>query len=544
LERYDVPELEGETFAHAKLRESGPEGAGATDSQAVFPPSLVTRVAGRPEVATAGHGTTHQARRAQPGPRLGWRGFLREHWLIGGVLLAATLVRVVTLLAYPPAFWYPDSDPYIQSALQAQPYFIRPVGYSFLLVLLEPAHSILFVIAVQHVMGVGVGLLIYALLRRHKMPAWGSTLAAIPPLASAYTIQIEHYVLSDAFFGLLVMGSLALVLWRPRPRIWVCGAVGLLLAWAALDRSQGLLLIAPFVLYLAIARLGLRRFVLSAATMSVAFAVPVLAYCWWYDQTLGSFDMTTSTGAFLYAKTAVFAECSIDKPPADERWLCVSAPVSKRQGFEWYLWSAQSPIQHGPGSEFSSKVNGLATQWALRAITAQPTAYLKVVVNASLEAIKPEHDTNQSQTIYLFPAAKPESEKALAIQSGEDPSYAYSYNGGANPSTRVVQPYARWLLAYQRYVVVSGPFLGVIVLLGLLGAALAWRRGGPAWFAWITGAALIVTPAATADYDARYVVSCLPVFCFAAALGVREIYGRTRALPEIYARLRARREDR
>ncbi len=463
-------------------------------------------------------------------PSAGWRRFLREHRLICGVLLVATIVRAIAMLAYPPALWFPDSLPYIQAAMQRAPYSIRPVGYSFLLILLEPAHSVLLVIALQHIMGVVVGGLVYALLRRHRLPSWGSTLAAIAPLASAYTIQIEHFALSDAFFVLLVTGAIALVLWRPRPQVWVCCVVGLLLAWAALDRSQGTLLIAPFVLYLAVARLGMRRFVVGAATMCMAFLIPVIGYCWWYDQAYGSFEITTSTGAFLYSRVAAFADCSVDRPPADEQWLCPSAPLSARQSGGWYVWSPQSPLARGPASEFSSQVNHLATSFAVRAIIAQPTAYLRVVWDATAETFLPQQDTNKSEGQYEFPAAVPQSLGALAASSGEDPSYGVTYNGGANPSTRLVQPYAGWIQAYQRHVALPGPLVGLIVLAGLIGAALAWRRGGPASLAWMTGAVLIVTPAATADYDARYVVASIPAFCIAAALGVREIDYRVRAL--------------
>jgi hypothetical protein len=454
---------------------------------------------------------------------------MREHRLICIVLLAATAVRVIALLAYPPAFWFPDSLPYVQAAMHPAPYNIRPVGYSFLLLMLEPAHSVLLVIALQHLMGVVVAAMTYALLRRHRLPAWGSTLAAVPLAASAYTIQIEHYVLSDALFSLLVTSAIALMLWRPRPRIWVCCAVGLLLAWAVLDRSQGMLLIAPFVLYLIVARLGTRRFLLSAVTMCVAFLVPVLSYCWWYEQTYGSFEITTSTGAFLYSRVAGFAECSEDKPPADERWLCLSTPVSKREYAVWYVWAPQSPIAHGPASEFSSQVNHLATNFALRAITAQPATYLRVVWDASIEAFLPQQDTNKTQRQYMFPAAAPQSIQALAAKNDEDPAVGDAYNGGANPSTRMVQPYAGWMLAYQRKFAMPGPLLGAIALVGLIGAALARRRCGPALLAWLTGAVLIVTPAATADYDARYVVASIPGLCIAAALGVREIDYRLRA---------------
>src|SRR5262249_34739568 len=141
----------------------------------------------------------------------------------------------------------------------------------------------------------------------------------------------------------------------------------------------------------------------------------------------------------------------------------------------------------------------------------------------------PEQDTNKSQGQYMFPAAVPQSMQALAARNREDPMFGDAYNGGANPSTRVVQPYAGWMRAYQRKFAVPGPLLGAMALVGLLGAVLARRRCGPALLAWLTGTVLIVPPAATADYDARYVVASIPAFCIAAALGVREIDYRLRA---------------
>ena len=455
--------------------------------------------------------------------------FLQAHWLICGVLAAATLARTIAVLGYRPGLWYPDSTPYIQDALHLAPNAIRPVGYSFLLWLLVFAHSVLFVIIVQHIMGLATGTLVYSLLRRHRLPAWGSAMAAVPALMSAYAIQIEHYVLADALFGLLVMVGLALMLWRPRPHIWVCGIAGLLLALAALARSQGMLLAVPFVLYLAVARLGLRRFLASAAVLSVSFLIPVIAYCGWFNQTLGSFEITTSTGAFLYSRVAAFAQCSVDKPPAAERWLCISAPPGDRQSENWYVWAPQSPLAHGPQWEFSNEVNHLATGFALRAMLAQPGAYLRVVWDSTAETFLPEPATNHSQDLYKFPAAEPKSLDVLTKRNAESPAYGYAYNGGADPSTTLTQPFANWMRVYQRYVTVPGPLIACIVLVGLVGAVLARRRGGPTWLAWVTGVVLIVTPAATADYDARYVVASIPVFCVAAALAIREIDYRARA---------------
>jgi hypothetical protein len=456
--------------------------------------------------------------------------FLHAHWLILVILAAATAVRAVAVLGYGPGLWYPDSLPYVQAALDPVPYAVRPIGYSFLLWALAIGHSVLLVIIVQHLMGLATGALVYCLLRRHRLPAWGSALASVPALLSAYAIQVEHFVLADAFFSLLVMVTLALLLWRPRPHLWVCCTVGLLLALAALDRSQGMLLAVPFVLYLVVARLGLRRLLLSAAVLSLSFLVPVFAYCWWFDQTQGSFEITTSTGAFLYSRVAGFADCSVDKPPADERWLCVNTPPSLRQNENWYVWAPQSPLAHGPSWEFGPQVNHLATSFALRAIKAQPLAYLRAVWDSAAETFVPEGYTNRSQAIYFFPATAPESLKTTAAKNAEDPGYGYAYNGGADPSTTLTQPFASWIRGYQRYITVPGPFLGCIVLVGLAGAVLAWRRGGPTWLAWLTGMVLIVTPAATADYDARYVIASIPVFCVAAAFALREIDFRLNSL--------------
>jgi hypothetical protein len=450
--------------------------------------------------------------------------FTGEHRLICTLILVATVVRVVVLVAYPPGFWYPDSLPYLHAAVQFIPYQIRPVGYSFFLILAEPTHSVLVLIALQHVMGLLVGAQVYALLRRQGLPKWAGAIAAIPPLLSATAIQIEHYVLSDALFCFLVTTALFLALWRPKPRLWTCSLVGLILAWAALDRSQGILLIVPFLVYLVLARLGLRKLVVCAMAMGLSFAVPLIAYSWWFEQSYGSFEMTSSTGAFLYARVATFADCSVIKPPADERWLCLSTPPGQRQPVGWYVWQKASPLKSGPAWEFSDQVSHLATNFALRAITAQPANYLGAVWHSTIETFMPASKTNGSQNIYAFPSSTPEAVHPLSTSVGVPYSEPLNYNGGHDPSTRVVQPFAGWLRTYQDFIVLPGPLLGLIVLVGLFGSVLAYRRfGGAALLAWLVGGVLIVTAAATADYDARYVVASIPAFCIAAALGIRQI---------------------
>ncbi len=128
----------------------------------------------------------------------------REHALFCSALVVAAVVRVFVMLGYPPALWFSDSLPYIQATLKPVPFRVRPVGYSFFLALLEPFRSVGLVTAVQAVMGLVMGIAVYAVLRRYGIAGWGATLAAVPVLLSAYELQMEHFVLSDTLFGLLV----------------------------------------------------------------------------------------------------------------------------------------------------------------------------------------------------------------------------------------------------------------------------------------------------------------------------------------------------
>lgn len=458
---------------------------------------------GRRRPRYARHANAAEARPGEQESRTGSRrgratvvAVAREHALFCSVLLVATVVRVFVMLGYPPALWFSDSLPYIGATLKPAPYRIRPVGYSFFLALLEPFRSVGLVTAVQAVMGLAMGIAVYTVLRRFGIPGGWATLAAVPVLLSAYELQMEHFVLSDTLFGLLVTIAVVMVLWRPVPPVTGCALAGLVLACAAVDREQGILLPIPFGLYLCThlaRRVPVRQVLARMAAMFVTLAIPVLAYAWWFDQVNGSFELTTSTGAFLYSRVSTFAECPVIKPSADERWLCIPTPPGRRPYANFYVWSATSPINVRPpgGWEFDSQVNRLATDFALRAIETEPAAYLRAVWGSTAENFQPQLKDSAawySERRYMFPAATPESLKALASANRELPYYldSYIYNGSRDPSTQIVRPFAGWIQAYQRFVVLPGPLLGLIVLTGLAGIGVAWRRlGGPAQLPWL-----------------------------------------------------------
>src|ERR1700745_3258537 len=100
-----------------------------------------------------------------------------------------------------------DSASYLATGLRLIPDPARVGGYGFMLWILRPLHSFALVAAVQHLMGLAMGVLIYLLARRFGLPAWAATLATIPVLFDAYELQLESAALPHV--PVAVLGALA-----------------------------------------------------------------------------------------------------------------------------------------------------------------------------------------------------------------------------------------------------------------------------------------------------------------------------------------------
>ena len=85
----------------------------------------------------------------------------RRHWLFGLVLVAALVLRILVALAFRPIMWFGgDSASYLATGLRLIPDPARVGGYGFMLWILRPLHSFALVAAVQHLMGLAMGVLI------------------------------------------------------------------------------------------------------------------------------------------------------------------------------------------------------------------------------------------------------------------------------------------------------------------------------------------------------------------------------------------------
>jgi hypothetical protein len=200
----------------------------------------------------------------------------RRHWLFGLALAGAVGVRVLVMLAFRPIMWFGgDSASYLATGLRLIPDPSRVGGYALLLWVLRPLHSFAAVAAVQHVLGLVIGVLIYLLARRYGLPAWAATLAAIPVLFDAYELQLEADAVPDIPFGLLVLTALYLLLPSPGERRPArTTAAAFLLGVSAILWPVGLGLLAVLLVALVIRRAG----VVTVAAAILAGTLPVAGY--------------------------------------------------------------------------------------------------------------------------------------------------------------------------------------------------------------------------------------------------------------------------
>jgi hypothetical protein len=443
--------------------------------------------------------------------------------LFAVALIPALLLRVDAELGYRWQSWFNDSFSYVHAAVTLTPDTSRPSGYPVYLWLLAPFHSYALVTVSQHLMGLAIAVMIYALARhRFSAPAWVSVLCTLPVLYDGFEIQLEHLIMTDTLFLFLAMAATTVVLWSPRPSWRSYLVAGLLLGLSATVRSTGLVLLPVFALYLLIQWRGWRALIAGLVACGAAFAVPVAGYEAWYSSAHGQFTMTESTGVFLYSRVMTFADCYRMSLPVDLLSLCTTTPPAQRPIAQAYIWTNASPLDRFPAPKFSPEVNKLAEQFAIKAIEAQPLAYGHAVWEDTVRSFawgRTDFPNEQTYDQYLF------GYHSVNIPGSSYRGYpsAAAYYARGNAATVVVSPFAGLIRVYQRYVFLPGTVYGLILLAGLFGIALRWRRrsggaGRAALLPWLSSMALIVAPAATAEFDYRYVTTAVPFACLAAAM--------------------------
>ncbi|MEW9533522.1 hypothetical protein [Microbispora sp. NPDC049125] len=446
---------------------------------------------------------------------------VRDHRAFVVLVSFAAALRAVTMLAYRPAqlYWY-DSFTYMDTALHLRPpAAFHPIGYPLLLRLLWPFHSVSVVAAVQHTMGLAVGVMTYALLRRRSVPGWAAALAAAPALLDGSFLRLEHAVLSDTQFMFLIVATVTVLLWSPRLTVRAAATAGLLLALATLTRTVTLPLLIVVLFVLAVQRAGPRPLL----ALALAAALPLSAYAAWYSRVHGRFTLSGADGVSLWARTMTFADCRVIEPPPDLAPLCPNGTTV--DAASEYVWAPGASLNRLPGDQFAH--NDLARAFAIRAIAAQPLDYLRDVAHDTLltfawTPIRHPQRTTPAFGFTLGDGSLPDQPLIGTMRREYDPAIR---------GLSTVRPFADVLVAYQYPAYLRGPFLAAILVAGALGAVMRRRA---ALLPWTMAVSLLVVPVAVLDFDHRYVLPVIPVACLAAALALHALLtpARLRTTPK------------
>jgi hypothetical protein len=486
-----------------------------------------------PEISSDAPAVLAARVKAALAPRPLWRNH-RLFVIAAGLSL---LPRLVAALGFKPAVLMQDSFSYMGTGARLFPMGqTRPEGYSLLLRVLHPFHSLLLVTTLQHLMGIAIAVIIYGILRYRGLPAWGATLAAAPTLFDSRQIWLESSILPDTLFTFVLMVAVAiLLLWR-KPTIWQAVLVGLLISWASVIRGNGAPVIVVILAFLLIRRVGWR--VLTACV--TAFAVPLLWYMFVFHSEHGQFNITSSGGMFLWSRTMSFANCSVIKPPADLRALCpeaqpdftpgplpsgsVDALLHERSPAA-YLWQTGAWYQVDAHPGINGYNNKLAMSFAERAILAQPLDYLKTV---GKEVMLTFLATDRSQDFLSLHFTVDPHVPVLAHWMWHNENlYAHTKS-----NTHVVQPWAYLMFLYQLPVWFPGIVFFVVMAGGLVLLIRRWRGWGRyAALPWAVAIVNLVVPIAAHEMDYRYAISAVPFACL--ALGLTLI---RRPAPEVSSR--------
>ncbi len=465
-------------------------------------------------------------------------GLVAQHRLFCLVLSAAALLRIVVMLGYPPAMFFNDSYNYMTDAVTKTPDAMRADGYPLFLYLLLPFHSMNLVTGLQALMGLAMGVAIYAVLRRRGLPWWGATIPALPVLFDVFELQLEHMIAADALFYTLITLVLVLLCWWDRPPLAVAVLVGLATGYATTVRSVGEPLLILIVVGMLARRMGWRRIAATAA----AGLLPIVGYMAWFHSATGRYALDESTGTFLYSRVQSFADCGRMNPPADLRALCDPRALKDRPISQEYLWSNDTPLAKltgkNPAKRFTPAIESLTMRYAKLAIESQPLDYAKVVTKDTLRSFYWTREGTNDKASSSVGNLEGSGSKFRFESSVEDVPSWVSHNptnaraaadfGGANyGQPKVVRPWSTILQDYQKRVYLRGPFLLLFLLVGAVGIALGVRRktrvpgtgwGGLPLLPWLVGVALLVLPAMTAGFSYRYVLAAVPPLCLAAGL--------------------------
>ncbi|BCB86377.1 phospholipid carrier-dependent glycosyltransferase [Phytohabitans suffuscus] len=474
--------------------------------------------------------------------RLRWlTRLLRRHSAFLVLILLGAVMRALFMLSYKPAFWYfGDSGVYITMSekpdLMASP--TRALGYVVALKLLEPTHTFMSLILLQHLAGLVLAAGIYALLQHRGAPRWLSCLAMVPVLFDSLYLTVEHYLLPDQILTFCIGMALIFLLWNRKPTWWASGTAGLLLACAWFTKPTALPVVLLVGLMLVVRWAGWR----ALTTYAVTFMVPYLLVMNWIGDRQSVYG--SQTGIALYGRAAMIADCSRIELTFEEQALC---PTKHFDRADAYFWTSPPKQRYTAYTPEGAK---LFTDFSKSVIRQQPGDYLRSVGKESLAHFIPGFRLGPDNDCLRLRWTPPDGFRdTLTVPNRCYPSQARGdfQRQAADPKTGS-EPTAVTgaLFEYGKYVRLIPTTLSISLLLVLATLIsglrfFRWRLPGPITPGRIkldvvvllfAGTGLTLLTVAIGMYEARYAMPALPLASIGAALAIFGLTsGRVRQTP-------------
>jgi len=460
----------------------------------------------------------------------------RRHWLFTALLTAGLVLRVLTMVAYRPALFYIDSTKYLFNLWPGA----DPVGYKVVLKSVLAVSNLSAVVGVQHLAGLAMAVTLYAVVLRRGAPRWLAALATAPVLLDAYQLQMEHTIMPDMWFEVLIVAGLAVLLWRPEVSMRAAIVAGLILGASATIRQVGEVLVLPAVVWLLIAAGGWRKALTRSVALIVAFLVPILAYCAGSLYITGHFWLASQGPDSALGRLAESVNCATLKASPAVLAMCPT-PADQAKGIDWLEHDATSPLhapQLPPGTTRKELVSEFKTavehQQPLRVVGGifRDSARLFALNRTQEPGITP---ISRWQFHINYPAFSPEIEVhgGTITYGKQKAAYQPFHQVKLNPSygnqARVNHSLATFLRSYQLdggYT--PGPLLALATAAGLLGSLLFVRRRADARSRQVVLGCLLFTVTGVAvllmsdlfEFSWRYQLPGLVTLPAAGALGI------------------------
>jgi hypothetical protein len=450
-----------------------------------------------------------------------WAALARRHWLAIALLAAGLVLRVAAETAYRPALFYIDTTRYLYNSGGND-----PSGYTGLLKAVLLVGNLDAVALVQHLLGLGMAVVIYVLLLRRGASRWLAALAMAPVLLDGYELQNEQAIMPGTLFQALIVAGLAILLWRPEVTWRRVALAGLLLGASATVAQVGEAMIAPALIFAVAAGGGWRRAAGRAGLIAAAFALPILAYCTGSFLITGAFSLSHTGVTSFYGRTAAAADCATIRLPAAERGLCPT-PAQQAQGPDWLEYNAGSPVRPYYADLPRPVADHDLSDFNHQVLTQQPPRLLGAYGRDLLKLFAVTRHTSPGDTPisrWQFQATFPYY-TSHATRAFDDAA-ARRFGGGQPAAWR---PVAGFLRSYQLgggYT--PGPLLAVFVLAGVAGSAAAARRRASPRTRQLALACLLFTTSAGAlllvsdlfEFSWRYQLPALVTLAPGGALGI------------------------